>query len=278
MIELAPHSKLGLALANPVMIASGCGGYGHAYRQLIDLSLFGALVTQPITLRPRRGKAQPRLVETKAGFILDTGHQNPGVKKVLRQYSKLWARLETAVIAHLPADEPDDLMRTARALSKATTPHGDLALAAFELGLPAQATWSEVEQWVNAIRDGSELPLLVKLPLDAPLEIAEAVANVYVDALVIGSPPLGAAFVPGQENPVSGHLHGPFLHSLVLQHLQRYAGLGLPVVAVGGIHDLAEARTFLEAGATAVQLDSLLFIDPKQAAGIAGAMGEKSQS
>jgi dihydroorotate dehydrogenase (NAD+) catalytic subunit len=278
MIELAPHSKLGLALANPVMIASGCCGYGHAYRPLIDLSFFGAVVTQPITLRPRRGTTQPRLVETRAGFILDTGQQNPGVKKILRQYSKVWARLETAVIAHLPADEPDDLMRTVRALTSAKTPHGDFALAAFELGLPAQATSQEVEQWVKAMQDGSELPLLVKLPLDAPLETAEAAANVYADALVIGSPPLGAAFVPDQENPVSGHLYGPFLHSLVLHRLQQYADLGLPVVAVGGIHSLADAQAFFEAGAMAIQLDSLLFIDPKQAEGIAGAMGEKSQS
>ena len=55
MIELAPHHKFGLPLDNPVLIASGFGGYGDAYQRLLDLSAFGAIVTNPITLRPRRG-------------------------------------------------------------------------------------------------------------------------------------------------------------------------------------------------------------------------------
>ncbi|RPJ55510.1 MAG: hypothetical protein EHM12_12080, partial [Dehalococcoidia bacterium] len=78
MIELAPNHKIGLSLANPVMIASGCCGYGSAYRPLLDLSAFGAIVTNPITLRSQRGASQPRLVETLAGLILNTGDQNPG--------------------------------------------------------------------------------------------------------------------------------------------------------------------------------------------------------
>jgi dihydroorotate dehydrogenase len=96
------------------MIASGFAGYGPAYQRLLDLSAFGAIVTNPITLRPRPGPAQPRLVETPGGFILNTGEQNPGVKKVIQQAQKSWAALPTAIIAHLPADDPDDLLRTAR--------------------------------------------------------------------------------------------------------------------------------------------------------------------
>lgn len=270
MIELAPQHKIGLSLSNPVMIAAGCAGYGQAYHGLLDLAAFGAIVTNPITLRPRRGPAQPRLVETPGGFILNTGEQNPGVKKVIQQAQKSWATLPTAIIAHLPADEPDDLLRTARALAYLETPQGHTVLAALELGLPSQTQPQEARRWIRAVQEGSPLPLLVRLPLGAPLNLAEAAAETQADALVIGSPPPGAASTGRGGTVISGALYGPALHSLALYDLLRVKSwLDVPLVAAGGIHSLADAEAFLAVGATAVQLDSLLFIEPKEAEGIA---------
>ncbi len=274
MIELAPQHKIGFSLANPVMIAAGCAGYGQAYHHLLDLSAFGAIVTNPITLRPRRGAAQPRLVEIAGGFILNTGEQNPGVKKVIQHYQKNWTHLGTAVIAHLPVADPDDLLRTARALAHLETSQGQTVLAALELGLPPHAHPSDIERWVGAVRAGSPLPLLVKLPLGALLEMAEAAAAAYADALVIGSPPLGTAPVGLDGELITGQLYGPALHSLALHDLQRVKNwVDLPLVAAGGIHSLVDVQVFLKAGAVAVQLDSLLFIEPKEAEKIAKSMG-----
>jgi dihydroorotate dehydrogenase (NAD+) catalytic subunit len=263
MIELAPHHKIGLPLSNPVMIASGCGGYGQEYRQLIDISAFVAFVTNPITLRPRRGTGQPRLAETTAGFVLDTGGQNPGVKKVIRQYSKHWRSWSVPVIAHLPADEPDDLRRTARALA------GTDSVAAIELGIPPQLTSGDIEYWIRAVREGCMLPLLVKLSLDSAVEMAEYVVGIGADALVVGSAPLGSAQAPSGVS-VHGNLYGPALHSLTLHKIQIIRELvEIPLVAVGGIHSLADTQAFFAAGATAVQIDSLLFVEPGQAAEVA---------
>ena len=275
MIELALHHKIGLSLAHPIMIASGCCGYGEAYQGLLDLSLFSALVTQPITLRPQRVTPYPRLAETKAGFVLNTGLQNPGVRKVIQQHRKSWFRLETPLVAHLPADEPDDLRRTAQALAGLRTPQGHPALAAFELGLPATAGPPDVSHWLGAMREGTELPLLVKVPLGAAPELAEAAAKAAADALVVGAPPVGAAVVGPSKQILAGRLYGPAIHSLALAELRRVAAqVDLPLIAVGGIHSLADAQQFLEAGAAAVQLDSLLFIDPRAAAAIAGAFSQ----
>ncbi len=269
MVELAPYHKTGLILSSPILIASGFCGYGDSYQRLLDISKFGAVVTQPITLRPQRGAPQPRLVETKAGFILNTGYQNSGVKKVLRRYSKIWSRLKVPVIAHLPADDPDDLMRTARALSGVLTPQGSSVLAAIELGLPHQARYQDVEPWIRAIHKGSELPLLVKFPLNAPFEVAEAVANASADGLIIGTSPLGAALSSLQNRTVTGHLYGPALFNQMLHNLQSISDLGLPLIATGGIHSISDVQLVLKAGATAAQLDSLLFIDPHAAGDIA---------
>jgi len=261
-IELAPQHKIGLPLANPVMIASGCAGYGPAYQRLLDLSTFGAIVTNPITLRPQRGARSPRWAETTTGFVLGTGQQNPGVRKIIQRYDKIWARLGTAVIAHLPAGDPDDLQRTARAL--AGTGH----VAAIELGVPAGAYPDELDHWTRAVREACLLPLLVKLPLETAANLASTAAA-SADGLVIGRPPLGAAVSAGGE-VVTGHLYGPALHALTLHALRVIKDrVELPLVAVGGIHSLADAQALLQAGAKAVQLDSLLFIDPRQAETIA---------
>lgn len=265
MIELAPHHKIGLNLANPVLIASGFGGYGPSYQRLIDLSVFGAVVTQPITLRPERGTDQPRVAETTAGFVFNTGLQNPGVRKVIGTYRRSWTRLETAVIAHLPADRPEDLTRTARALANLQTPHGDPILGAIELGLPLETNPDEVELWLHAIQTGCELPILVKLPIGCHPTLAESAARAKADALVIGTPPLATAFSSASSQSVHGHLFGPALHSLVLRDLHTFDGFELPLVAAGGIHSVADAQACLHSGATAVQLDSLLLIDPQAA-------------
>jgi dihydroorotate dehydrogenase len=265
MIELAPTHKTGLSLANPVLIATGFFGYGGA-RLPFDLSLFGGMVTHPITLRPRAGPPQPRLVEVAGGFILDTGQENPGVKKVIRGYSKSWLALPVPVIAHLPADEPDDLRRTAQALAGLEGQQGVPALAAIELGLPAgEVRPRDVESWTRAVYAGSTLPLLVKFSLGASAALLLAAANAYADALVIGGPPWGTAQTPGGKL-VSGYLYGPALHPLTLYQVQLARTLvELPLVAAGGIHTREDVRLLLEAGATAVQLDSLLFSAPQQA-------------
>jgi dihydroorotate dehydrogenase (NAD+) catalytic subunit len=269
MIELAPNHKIGLSLRNPVLVASGCGGYGHTYRGLIDLAAFGAVVTNPITLRPRRGSAQPRLVETKAGFVLNTGQQNPGVRKVMQQYSPSWSRLGVPIIAHLPADEPDNLRRTARVLA------GVEAVAAIELGLPPGAVVAEVEGWIRAVTEDCQLPLLVKLPLTEAVYLAEPVAAAGADALVVGGSPPGAAILPPAGELVEGFLYGPALHSLTLQAVSLVKGLvDVPVVAAGGIHSLADIAALLQVGATAMQLDSLLLVDPQAAYELAAALVE----
>ncbi len=173
--------------------------------------------------------------------------------------------METAVIAHLRAADPEELQRRARALA------ANAPLAALELGVPAEALPDEVWRWVRAIREASEWPLLVKLPLTAgQLDGAEAAIDAGADALVIGAAPPGAAFSPEHHRLVSGLWYGPALHPLALYAVQTVAArVEVPCVAAGGIHTLAQAEDFLRAGATAVQLDAVLWQEPEQAEAIA---------
>jgi len=100
--------------------------------------------------------------------------------------------LGAPVIAHLPADEPHDLQRTAQALTSANT------IAAIEVGLPYQAAPRDVVQWLRAVQEGCVLPVLVKLPLNQAEELATVATDAGADALVIGAPPLASAIAESE--------------------------------------------------------------------------------
>ena len=257
MIELAPRHKVGLPLSNPLMTAAGCFGYGPEYADLVDISRLGAIVTNPVSLRPRRGAAQPRLVETPGGFILNTGGQNPGVRRVLQRYAAAWKRLGRPIVAHLVPDDLEALARTARALETAG------GVAGLEVGLPEDASPADAAGLVTAARE-SELPLLARLPLARAADLAAVCIEAGADALVVGSPPIGSGLHPsGSGQVVTGRLYGPALHALVVHALLKVRPLvDVPLVGCGGIHSVEDARALLGVGASAVQVDSAIFIDP----------------
>jgi dihydroorotate dehydrogenase (NAD+) catalytic subunit len=83
-IELAPHHKTGLPISSPLMPAAGVFGYGECYRDLIDDEALGALVTNPVSLRPRTAARAPRIAVHGETFVVHTGLPNPGLKRVRR--------------------------------------------------------------------------------------------------------------------------------------------------------------------------------------------------
>ena len=100
-IEITRPGKHSLIVATPVLAAAGTLGFGDRYRDLLDLDKLGALTTNPVTVdawKPARGT---RIVPLDAGFLLHTGLPNPGLKRVVSQYRKTWARLSIPVVLHL---------------------------------------------------------------------------------------------------------------------------------------------------------------------------------
>jgi dihydroorotate dehydrogenase (NAD+) catalytic subunit len=161
-VELAPHNKLGLSLASPLIAGSGALGFGEAWPPGIGTEFFGALVTPPITLQPRRGNPPPRLAEIPGGFILATGDHNPGLRRLLRDDEAGWTRLGIPAIVALAASAPEDWDRLAATLEDRP------AVAGLELHLPAQVTARDAGMWTANVRRSCQLPLLVKLPAPRP--------------------------------------------------------------------------------------------------------------
>jgi dihydroorotate dehydrogenase len=246
MIELAPNRKQGLALANPLIAASGAIGFGGEAADLVALERFGALVTAPISLRPRRGSAPPRLAPTPGGMLLQTGGQSPGWRRVAEQHGGAWARSRAPIIAHISGHTSlGELARRAEATR---------GIAGLELDLDG----AESLPLLAALRRASELPILVRLPYHGAGLAARAV-EAGADALVCIMPPRGTTVLTGGHSAssaahgraedggssaggqlVEGSLFGPLVRALALQTLRET--VDALAVVVGETGEFGESR------------------------------------
>jgi dihydroorotate dehydrogenase (NAD+) catalytic subunit len=207
------------------------------------------------------------LAEVPGGYLLATADHNPGYSRVLRDHAPAWARAEIPIVAALAGSAPADWARLAAHLEEETI------IAGLELALPPDIGLSDAFSWIGAVRRASTLPLLAKLPATLTAELAGACAEAGADALVIATPP-SAAYPTGDGSFLEAPVGGPAALPFTLRALRAVArlGLGLPLVAAGGIYGIEDARLCLELGALAVQVRGLLWSDPAAAARLAAAL------
>lgn len=267
MIELAPDHKRGLGVANPVMLAVGTVGMGDAVHPNLDLAAVGAVVVGPLTRASRGGSEAPRIAEVAGGMVLDTGLQNRGLDATMRHSAEAWARMPVPVLVHIAENDPRRLGEMTRRLSELEN------VAGIELGFPSRFDLNWIRIAIQSLTDEGDLPVLARLPLARASEIAKPVVEAGASALVIGGPPRAAAF--SGDVLVQGELFGLAVFPQMLGALVDVAALrlGVPLVASGGIHTERQARQALEAGASAVQLDTIAWLEPERVNLIAGALG-----
>jgi dihydroorotate dehydrogenase (NAD+) catalytic subunit len=268
VVEITRPGKNSLVIETPVMPAAGTFGFGDAYKDLVKIEKLGALVTNPVTFQPWQPATGTRVVPLDAGILLHTGLPNPGLSHVIEQYHKTWENLPLPIILHLVATTVDQVRRAAERLE------GEDSVDAIELGLNDDCLWQEAEHYVKAIVSHTEKPLLVRLPLTEVYTLAEVVADAGAGAVVIAAPPRGTARDPNTGRLVSGRVYGPLVKPMVLRMVGLMAQkLDVPVIGLGGIHTQQDARDYLEAGARAVQVDTVTWVDPKMLEWIARDLG-----
>ena len=263
-VELAPGHKIGLLLSGPVILAAGSIGYGEARHRELEPARFGGVVVGPFTRRSRGGSQPPRLAETVGGFVRNVGLQNRGVSAAVRRYGQLWPRLGCPVIAQVADSEYGDAAETVGRLSTVDGIEG------FELLCEPEASEKEVSRLLEAILLETDLPVLVKLPLARAAGLAAAAVEAGAAGVVVASPPRGAGVRPDGQT-VSGEMFGPVAFPMMLAALMAVKALELPgsLVASGGVHTLQQARDCLKVGADALQLDSLVWVEPARAVALA---------
>ena len=263
-VELAPGHKIGLPLAGPVMLAAGSIGYGEARHRELETGRFGGVVVGPFTRRSRGGSQPPRLAETVGGFVRRVGLQNRGVSAAVRRYGQLWPRMGCPVIAQVADSERDEAAETVGRLSAVEGIEG------FELLCQPQASEREIGLLLEVLLLETDLPVLVKLPLSRAADAAPAAVAAGAAGVVVGSPPPGAGVRPDGQT-VSGEMVGPGAFPMMLAALLEVKALALPgsLIACGGVHTQQQARDCLHAGADALQLDSLVWVEPVAAVALA---------
>lgn len=275
-VQLAPKNERGLRLANPVMTASGTFGYGTEYAPLFDIQRLGAIICKGTTLEPRRGNPQPRLAETACGVINSIGLQNIGVEAVIREKAPVWAGWRVPVIVNIAGDTIEDYARLAAELDgvsgvaglevNVSCPNIRAGGAAFGLD-PACA--AEV---TAAVRQNTSLPVIVKLTPSAAniSRVAAAVDGAGADAVSLTNSFKAMVIDVAVRRPVigsaTGGLSGPAIKPLALALVYEVAGaVNIPVIGCGGIATAADALEFIMAGASAVQVGSATFANPRAA-------------
>lgn len=267
-------SLCGIALRNPVIAASGTFAYGVEFAKLVDLNALGGLVVKGLSREPIEGNPAPRVAETAGGMINSIGLQNIGVREFVKQKLPALAKLDTAVFANVFGYQTGDYTEVVRALED------HAGIAGYELNVSCPNTShggiyfssdpALLAEVVVGVKRLAKRPVMVKLspnvsaiePLARAAEEAGADAislvNTFV-ALAIDAKTrrsrIGAGF---------GGLSGPAIKPIALRMAYQAAqAVKIPIVGLGGIATGEDAAEFLIAGATAVEVGTATFADPR---------------
>lgn len=264
----------GIALRNPVMVASGTFGYGPEYAGLVDLNLLGAFVVKGISIQPASGNPTPRLVEVPGGLLNAIGLQNPGAEGFIRDYLPFLRRYRVPVIVNIWGHSIDEYRAVAARLDRVPGIHGlELNISCPNIkkgGLAFGTDPKMAQQVIKAVRARTRLPLIPKLsPNVANIgRFARLAQDCGADAVsLINSIPAMAIDIETRRPilaNITGGLTGPAVHHVALKQVWEAArAVTIPVIGMGGITSAKEALAFLIAGATAVAVGSANFTDPQ---------------
>lgn len=273
-VDIAPGHKTGLLLKNPVLTASGTFSWGLEFEKHFDLDRLGGMVSKGITSEPRQGNKQPRVAQTPAGMLNSIGLQNIGVAQVVSEMAPTWASWRLPVIANIAGDTIDEFGEMARALD------GLPGIAALELNISCpnvdvggmdigQDAGASGRATRAAVRN-TDLPVIVKLTPNVtdPVSIARACVDEGATAICCINTVLGLAIDARSRRAIlpraRGGLSGPAIKPVAMRIVYDVAqAVDVPIVACGGISTGLDAVEFLMAGASAVQVGTATFANPR---------------
>ena len=273
-----------LALRHPVMTASGTSGHGDELARHVDLAGLGAVVVKSLSVERWAGNPPPRVHETPAGMLNSVGLQNPGLGVWLADELPPLVATGATVVASIWGHHVDDYARAAARLADAPD-----AVVAVEVNLSCPNRdhgGSRVEMFAQCAPDAAEVidacrsagrPLWAKLTAAVAdlVEVADAVAGAGAEAVTLVNTVPGLAIDPETRRPrlggVGGGLSGPAIHPVAVRavHDVHRALPELAIVGVGGVAQAADAVELMLAGASAVQVGTANFADPRAVGRIA---------
>lgn len=263
-----------LNLRNPIMTASGTFGYAREFEPYVNLHRLGAVVVKGISLKPRPGNPPPRIVETSAGMLNAIGLENVGVDRFITDKMKSLQDINVPVIVNILGDTLEEYSEIAARLSDVK------GVAAIEVNIScpnvkkggvAFGTDPKMAFSVTqAVKKNATVPVIVKLSPNVTdiTSIASAAENGGADAVSLINTLIGMAIDHRSRRPclanVIGGLSGPAIKPVALRLVFQVAQVvSIPVIGIGGIETAEDVVEFMLAGATAVQIGTANFINPR---------------
>lgn len=263
----------GLELKNPVLTASGTFGYGTEFQDFIDLDKLGGFIVKGTTLNHREGNPYPRMAETPSGMLNAVGLQNKGVDYFIQNIYPEIKDVNTNILVNVSGSTIPDYIATAEKINDlANIPGIELNISCpnvKEGGMAFGTSCISAAEVVKAVRKVYHKHLMVKLSPNVTniQEIALAVEAEGADSVSLINTLLGMAVNAKTRRPVlstvTGGLSGACVKPIALRMVWQVSkAVGIPVVGLGGIMNATDAIEFILAGASAVQLGTVNFIDP----------------
>jgi dihydroorotate dehydrogenase (NAD+) catalytic subunit len=263
----------GVELANPIMTASGCCGYGEELSEAFPLSKLGALVTKSITLEPRLGHPPPRTAETASGMLNAIGLANVGLDRFIADKIPFLEKQKTRVIVNVAGSTQSEYVEVCARLNDCprvdmielniSCPHVDAG--GMEFGTDPAIT----EHLVSEVRKVFRRPVIAKLTPNVTdiTAIARAAEAGGADVLSLINTLAGISIDINTWRPRltknRGGLSGPAIKPVALAMVDKvYNCTRLPIIGVGGIATANDVVEFLLVGASAVQIGTALFVEP----------------
>lgn len=273
-MNLAVDLGRGLALKNPVLTASGTFGYGVEYADFIDLERLGGFIVKGTTLEPRQGNDSPRMVETPSGMINAVGLQNKGVDHFIKAIYPDIQGLDTNVIVNVSGASVNDYVEVARRLEPLEhIPAIEVNISCPNVKAGGMAFGTSCEgaaEVTAAVRKAWPRHLMVKLSPNVTdiASIAAAVEGAGADSVSLINTMLAMNIDVERQrasiSTVTGGLSGPAVRPVAVRMVWQVAKrVSIPVVGLGGIMNADDALQFIMAGATAVQIGTANFVNPR---------------
>ena len=271
----------GIELRNPLLAASGTFGYGVEFEDIVALKKIGGFVTKGLSREPMPGNSPPRLMETASGMMNAIGLQNLGVEAFVEEKLPSIRKLPCVAIANVFGYTVADYCAVIQALNAGE------GIAAYELNASCPNTHTGgmvfgtnaglLAELVANAKAVSQRPLIVKLSpnVTSIAEMARAAAEAGADAISLINTFVSLSIDAVTRRPrlsnVTGGLSGPAIKPIALRMVWEAArAVSIPVIGVGGITTAEDVAEFLLAGATAVQIGTASYADPRAMERIAG--------
>ncbi|MGE5349597.1 MAG: dihydroorotate dehydrogenase [Actinomycetota bacterium] len=267
--------KIGpLEFRNPVILASGTCGYGTELEDFLDLSKLGGIIVKGTTLEPREGNPYPRMAETASGMLNAVGLQNKGIDYFETNIYPRLAEYDTHVIVNVNGNTIEDYVELSRRLNALK------AIPAIELniscpnvkrgGMIFGTNPGSAREVISAVRRVYHKTLIVKLSPNVTdiAEFARISEEEGAESVSLVNTLLGMAIDARTMKPrlstVTGGLSGPAIKPVALRMVWQVArAVRIPVIGMGGIMNTEDALEFLMAGATAIQVGTASFVEPR---------------